>query len=390
MFAKKPQNIVQDPRWNQWGSGFEDSPGINRRMSPELASQLLTVFGCVTRIADAISMMPVDHFTGIGGIRREVGQRALWLDQPNPEVSWSTFAKQYVWSRLYDGNAFLVPIRNPMGRVLEVWMLDPRVVEFVRYHSGDPVIVLVNGRPFAGELIHIPGFMAPGATRGVNPIEAARMALSVGLSAQEYGKGFFDNSGVPAVVIKAKGTLSSDQKKEIREGWSMRHAGASKAGGLGILDGDGDITTLTVAPEQAQFLETRRFSSAEIAANLFKVPPHLAGVAVDGSSLTYQTLLDLYDDFRRSACQPLMTDLENAISHALLPRPQYIKLNFDVWLRALTKQRYETHSIGVNAGFLLDDEARAYEDLPPLTPEQRAQIQTTRKPTAPPPPGGSQ
>lgn len=385
MFArKKVQNLVQDPKWNQWGKDV-DSSADHLRVTASSASQLLTVYGCVTRVADVMATMPVDHFTRFGGVQTEMGQRAGFLTQPNPEVSWASFVKQYVWSRLIDGNSFIVPIRNQMGRVIELWSLDPVSVHLYRDHPGAPVSVLLHGRPFIGEMWHIPAYLLPGAIRGINPIENARIALSVGLSAQDYGAGFFGNSAVPSLVIKTADEVTPEQRETIRSNWYLRHRGPAKAGGVGILGGGAEVQQLTVTPEQAQFLETRRFTSAEIAANLFHVPPYLAGVAVDGSSLTYQNISDLFDDLVRSACMPLMKDLEDTISQRALPQPQYIKLNADVWLRPATKTRYETHKIGIDAGFLLDDEARALEDLPPLTDAQRAQITerlAARKPAA--------
>lgn len=379
MFAAKPERAVRDPAWNQWANDTS-SPTDQIVVTTSSAQQLLTVYGCVTRIADVFGTMPVDHLTKFGGVRADMSPRAAWLDQPNPETSWPTFAKQYVWSRCLDGNAFIKPIRNPAGRVVEMWMLDPASVSLTRPHPGAPVSVTVGGHPFKGELLHVPGYMPAGHVRGVNPIEAARIALGLGLSAQEYGAGFFKNSAIPSVVVLAKGEVTADQREAVKEGWNDKHRGPRKSGGVAVVGGDATVQQLTVAPEQAQFLETQRFSAATIAANLFKVPPYLAGVAVDGSSLTYQSLPDMYDDLVRSACMPLMSDLEHAISLHLLPQPQYVKLNADVWLRPATKTRYDTHKVGIDAGFLTDDEARALEDLPPLTDVQREQIKTMRKP----------
>lgn len=380
--AKKFQNVVKDPAWTGWKNGYGDAPGAGPTTS---ATQLLTVYGCVTRIADVMGTMAVDHFTRTACVQSEVATRAPWLDQPNPETDWATFMVQCMWSSLLDGNTFVTPIRNPMGRVIELYTLDPTTVHLDR-KPGQRTTALVNGRPFLGELLHLPAYLLPGQVRGINPIENARIAVGLGLAAQDYGKGFFDNSGVPSVVIKSQEGFTPDQRDEVRESWATRHQGARKAGGVGLLSGGADIQMLTVQPDHAQFLETRRFSAAEIAANLFHVPPDMVGVGIEGSSLTYQNMETRWTEFIRSACQPWMTRYERAFSYHLLPRPQFIKFNPNVYLRADTKTRYETHKIGIDAGFVLDDEARALEDLPPLTPEQRAQVLAMRKPASAAPP----
>jgi HK97 family phage portal protein len=359
MFGAKTR-AVKDPGWTRWASGDGPVPGL----SVGDPTQLLTVYGCVTRIADVMSTMPVDHLTRLSGVQREVSPRAGWLDRPNVDTDWASLMVQVVWSWLIDGNVFLAPIRNGFGRVSELWVLDPTRVRLERKMPGQAVAVEVDGRPFAGELIHLPAYLRPGQVRGVNPIENARVALGLGMSAQRYGAGFFDNSAVPAVVLLSKQEMNADQKDDIRNNWNRRHQG--KSGGVGVLTGDIAVQQLTIAPEQAQFLETRRFSAAEIAANLFHVPPDMVGVAVDGSSLTYQNMETRWTEFVRSACQPWMTRFERAVSWHLLPRPQYVKFVPDVYLRADTKTRYETHAIGVQGKFLTPNEARELEDRPPL------------------------
>lgn len=378
MFAAKTQErLIKDPAWNRWAGGDGPVPGY--AVSDMLATQLLTVYGCVTRIANVMATMPVNHLTRSGGVQQEMSSRAAWLDQPNPETSWESYIVQHMWSTLIDGNAFHLPIRNQAGRVVETYVLDPSRVRFERSRPGGPTVTLLDNRPYSGELLHLPAFVRPGEIRGVNPIENARVALGLGLSAQQYGAGFFDNSAVPAVVLSGKQDMNQDQKEEIRNSWNRKHQG--KAGGVGVLTGDWTVSQLTIAPEQAQFLETRRFSAAEIAANLFHVPPDMVGVAVDGSSLTYQNLESRWTEFVRSACQPWMTRFEKAVSWNFLPRPQYIKFVPDVYLRADTSARYTAYESGKRAGWLLDDEIREKEDLAPLTDAQRAQI---KPPAAPP------
>jgi phage portal protein BeeE len=236
MFGSKLQErIVQDPGWNQWAAGEGVMPG-SYALSVAASTQLLTVYGCVTRIANVMATMPVDHMTRTGGEQAKILPRAAWLDQPNPLISWESFIAQVMWSWLIDGNVFLIPIRNTFGRVVELYIIDPNRVKFQQL-PGRPLVILIDGRPYTDELLHLPAFTRPGEVRGINPIENARVALSLGLAAQQYGAGFFDNSGVPAVVIKSKAPLNEDQKKELRNNWNRSHQG--KAGGVGIISGEG-------------------------------------------------------------------------------------------------------------------------------------------------------
>jgi hypothetical protein len=65
---------------------------------------------------------------------------------------------------------------------------------------------------------------------------------------------------------------------------------------------------------------------------------------------------------------PYLIPIEDALS-TLVPRAQRVKFNVDGLLRSDLSTRYAAHAVGIGSGFLTVDEARAYEDLPPLTPE---------------------
>ena len=364
MFGRVMARAVRDPGWDKWAKGDDYGPGgsISSTVNGRSATQLMTVYGCVTLISDVMSTMPVDHFTRSGGKRTEVTARAPWLDRPNPDHLWSSFMSQVMWSWLIDGNVFLVPIRSAQGRVLELYVLDPTAVQVDRAAGGDARYT-VAGRVFTGEMVHLRAYVRPGELRGINPIENARTALGWGMAAQEFGRSFLENSAVPPAVITTPGTLSTEQKKDLRDAWSMRHGGPRNAGKVGLLEGGGDIKQLSMSMKDTQFLESRRFSASEIASNLFHVPSVFVGVAIEGTgSLTYTTLADKWTDLIRQACMSWMVRFEEAVSWHLLPRPQYIKFNADVYMRPDTKTRYETHAIGIDAGFLLVDQVREFED----------------------------
>jgi len=117
--------------------------------------------------------------------------------------------------------------------------------------------------------------------------------------------------------------------------------------------------------EQAQFLKTRQYSAAEIAGQMFLVDPSDLGIPVEGTSLTYANLQDRNTRRVQVTLLPWIIRLENALS-SLLQQPRYVKFNVDGLLRGDQKTRYESYGVGIDKGFLLPDEAREKEDLPPL------------------------
>jgi hypothetical protein len=142
-----------------------------------------------------------------------------------------------------------------------------------------------------------------------------------------------------------------------------------------------------VTNEQSQFLETRKFTASEICSQMFQIDPAEMGLPVEGSSLTYANLEQRNARKVQVTFLPWITRLENALT-ALLPRPQYVKLNVNGLLRGDTKTRFDAYAVGINNHFMTPNEARDFEDWQPLeggdvvieepspgmTPEDRSQM----------------
>ena len=72
-----------------------------------------------------------------------------------------------------------------------------------------------------------------------------------------------------------------------------------------------------------------------------------------------------HDSSIRTTLLPWITRIETAIS-ALLAQPRYMKFNVAGLLRGDMKSRYESYAIGIKHQFIVPNEPRALEDMPPL------------------------
>jgi HK97 family phage portal protein len=165
-------------------------------------------------------------------------------------------------------------------------------------------------------------------------------------------------------VIEAPRALQAETMKAMADQWRRRrHRGGR--GLPGVLQEGATWRPTGVTNEQMQFLQTRQFNSAEIAGQMFLLDPSDLGIGVPGSSLTYANLADRNTRRVQVTLLPWITRIEHAVS-ALMMRPRYMKFNVNALLRADLPTRYAAYATGIGSGFLLPDEARAYEDLPPL------------------------
>ncbi|MFE1174763.1 phage portal protein [Streptomyces sp. NPDC058773] len=354
-------------------SGLRPRTFSGRSVTRESSLQLVAVYACQSLIADGISMLPVDHLTKANGIRKKLEDRKspAWIHQPNPHQTTYEFWHRVVTSLLSDGNAFIATDRDDPGNVTALYCLHPQDVDIVDGPVGSKAF-RVGGeeRLFdVSQILHIPAFAVPGKSRGLSPLEVAREAIGLGLTAQEFGTRFFEQGTTMTGVIEHPGTPRPDEAKMLRHMFRKTHAGVKKSHSVGVLTGGASFKPITIAPEQAQFLETRRFQKSEIAL-LYRIPAYLVDSSVTS---TWGTGIEEQNKFFvDQTLMPWIVRVEQAVSTFLLPAGEFIRFNVDARLRAKTKDRYEAYSVAINNGFMSRDEVRALEDLPPLPNGQGA------------------
>lgn len=340
---------------------------VNRRNT----LQMIAVYACQSLIADAVASLPVDHYTRKNGRRESLdsAKAPKWIRQPNPFQTSYDFWFRVVISLLTDGNAFLYTLRNETGAVVGLYCLHPQFVSIVdgplgdnRYEVSDDMGT-IQGVFDRSQVLHIAAFTVPGSSRGLSPVDMAREAIGLGLTAEEFGSRFFEQGTTMAGVIEHPGTPRPDEARLLRDMFKKTHAGVKNSHSVGVLTGGASFKPITLSPEQAQFLETRRFQKAEIAL-LYRVPAYLVDSSV---SSTWGTGIEEQNKFFiDQTLMPWIVRIEQAVSTFLLPGFQYIRFNVDARLRAKTTDRYAAYQVGLNNGFLNADEVRAMEDLGPL------------------------
>jgi HK97 family phage portal protein len=366
MFAPE-ERAVQDSSWTRWAQGDDvqlsgnTAAGVN--VDPDSSLRSLTVYGCVNLISSTCSTLPVALYREVGDDAAKIA-KPRWMSTPNPEADWTTFVVQILTSWLLDGNAYIAP-RRVDGITAEAVVLHPARVNVQRDTAGSGRVYMVDGVPWRGELLHIPAMMRPQALKGVSPIEAAREAVGAEIAERDFGARFFGQGAHLSGVISVPGDLDDDQAEQLKRGWARRHAGTRKAHMPGVLTGGAEWKPISISPEQAQFLDTRRFTAAEIASLVFSVDPAMLGLNQPGTSVTYANLEQRGINFVQFALLPWLTRLESMVK--VLAQPgQFAKFNLDGLLRADTTARYQAHAIAAAHGILTVNEIRALEDRPPL------------------------
>lgn len=365
LFSAPVEERAQATVWGDWPG---DAPSSGQPVTPTSAMQLLAVSGCVRLITDSISTLPVDVYRELADGTKEEVPKPRWLKSPTVDLDLTGWLSQVLTSLLLHGNAFCAVTRSGV-QIVEIVPVDPTTVHVARVKGRK--VFMVAGREYVGELLHIPGMMLPGSDVGVSPLEYARQSISLGLQAQSFGSDQFESSLNMPGVIESPGKMLPDQMAAMAQAW--RRARTKRGRGLpGVLEGGATWKPTGVTNEQAQFLQTRQWTAAEIAAQVYMVDPSDLGIPVGGTTLTYANLEQRNIRRVQVTFLPWLVRLENALS-SLLAQPRYVKFNVDGLLRADSAARWANYKLAAEinsmsatigqAPVLLTAEMREFEDL---------------------------
>jgi len=344
--------------------GRGNKPLSGKPMTRQRAMTMIAVWQCIDLIATGVATLPSAVYAeSPDGLKREIAT-PQWLKLPAPYMVPADFWNRVMVSLLTDGNAFIWTQRNDQGRIIGLRVLDPRMVWVEENESKTDIRFQIEGEWFDRSwILWIPSFTVDWQLRGLSPIDAARQAIDLGLTVEEFGARFFHQGASMSGVITHPGNPDRDEAEMLRDMFKKKHSGINNSHAIGILTGGASWQNITISPEEAQFLETRRFQKGEIA-GLFGVPAYMVDPTVTstwGTGIEEQNSL-----FSIFALQKYVIKIEQAVTLFLLPGKQFFKFNVDARLRPKTSDRYKAYETALNAGFLNRDEVRALEDRPPI------------------------
>ncbi len=366
--------LTSDNLWlhGMFGAG-ETSAGVP--ISHETALRIATVWACVRVISETISSLPFNVHRKLPNGGSEVAsdsplQRALH-DCPNEFQTSMVFREQLLAHVLTWGNAYAAiersrTTRRPVGfvpmlpdRTRRGVDPDGRGVYVTRTKQGDFTLP-------AEDVLHVPGLGFDGIN-GYSVITHHRETLALGEATREYGSRFFKNDARPGIIVSHPGRLSPEAQKNLMTSIEKETKQLGKKHSAVYLEEGVKITEVGIPPEDAQFLETRKFQKQEIA-SIFRVPPHKVG---DLDRATFSNIEHQAIEFVQDTLTPWAVRFEQEINRKcfdpLRPdeRDLYVKHNFNALLRGDFRARMEGYGKAIQHGIMSPNEARALEDLNP-------------------------
>lgn len=356
----------------------------------KIATERLHGLGAAGTVSDALGLIPVYRAlqiiaTAAGQlpIEQHRGQRALpatsvaaFIRRPDPTMTRAQWVQEAVLSLATDGNLFLRIVRDDNGGIIRLQVLPPREVTVTEDHKTGKISYWYKGKENPGEIVHQKFMPIPGQLRGLGPIQAARQEIAGAVDVRDYASGWFSSTGQPSGLLTGPSIDTGEKAKATQAAWNAAALDPDNPSRIRVLGGELKYTPLLLNPEDAQWLDVRKFTVTDVA-RLFGIPSALMLVSLDGNSLTYSNVEQEWVAFTRFTLIEYLRKIEEVLSD-LAPMGAKARFNLEGLLRADTSARYASYSLGIGSGFITPDEARELEGLDPLTQGQIDQILALR------------
>ena len=368
----KPTNATSGSTYRFFMGGSTSGKNVNERS----AMQMTAVYSCVRILSEAVASLPlhVYRYNDDGGKEKAIDHPLYFLlhDEPNPEMTSFVFRETLMTHLLLWGNAYAQIIRNGKGEVVALHPLMPNRMTVDRDEHGQLYYTYNTSRDDAPtmkgsmvklestDVLHIPGLGFDGLV-GYSPIAMAKNAIGMSIACEEYGAKFFANGAAPSGVLEHPGTIKDPAR--LRESWTSTFGGSSNAHKVAVLEEGMKYTPISISPEQAQFLETRKFQINEIA-RIFRVPPHMVG---DLEKSSFSNIEQQSLEFVKYTLDPWVSRWEQSMIRSLIPSAEkskyFIKFNVDGLLRGDYQSRMNGYAIGRQNGWMSANDIRELENL---------------------------
>ena len=374
MAAKLAGKHPRDPALAEWFGYTPTASGAT--VTPDTALAVSAVFSCVRVLAETVAALPFPVYRRLpnGGKERDARHPlyALLNERPNGWQSPFDFRELMVVHLCLRGNFYAFKAMRGDGAVADLLPLHPDRVRPFWVREGVPAYAWSppDGGPerilLAHEVHHIRFFPANDGLVGLSPIKLHRETVGLAMSALEYGGRFFGNDATPGGVIQAPDVLNDEDVKTFRKYWEKTHKGAANAHKTAILEAGMEWKQITISPEDAQYIEGRKFSVTDIC-RIYRVPPHLVA---DLEKATFSNIEHQSLSFVQHTLVPWLVRIEQATERDLFGEAarltHYPEFLADGLLRGDFKSRQEGYALSLRNGVMSINEVRGLENMNPI------------------------
>ncbi len=371
-FRSALSTLSNPQRWFvEMFGGSESKAGA--RVNEDTAVKVTAVFACIRLLAQTLASLPLHTYRRIDDGKERAYNHSLYTvlhDLANPECTSYNFRLIMMVNLLLTGNAYAEKVHNKAGDVIALWPIPSNRVAIKRNKKLNIPLYEVytdNGKTiimYPEKMFHIQ-WVGMANLRSFKPVELAREAIGLSIAAEEFGSRFFSNGANASGIAEYPGRMSDESYERFKKTFNEKYTGLSKGQRVMFLEEGLKFTKLTINPNEAQAIETRKFQVIEVC-RFYNVPPHLI---MDLERSTFSNIEHQDISFVKYSLRPYLVCWEQEMLRSLfLPserRTYFSEFNVDGLLRGDAKSRAEALDIQMRNGVINADEWRAMENMNP-------------------------
>lgn len=343
-----------------------EAPSLtNIAVTVDTALRCPAVLCAVQVLSSDLASLPIFVYQRPGRERAEAHPAyALLHEAPNDFMGASLWKKTF-WTNLFThGDGYSLIQRNGGGRAVSTVNVYPSRVQTVVGDQSYHYVIDGTIKVDPADMIHVRFFSEDGI-HSVSPIKLAREPIALLLAMDMYGAAFFGNGARLSGFLKYPGTLSDTGAENLSKSWQAKHGGIANAFRTPVLENGTDYVQLSSSNEEAQYNQTRAALLVSIA-QAYNIPPHKLK---DLGRATWNNISSESLSYVRDSLRPWTIAFEEQLQKLFLPSERasyYAEHELKELLRADQLTRMQVYQIGIDKGFFLPDEIRAWENLEPL------------------------
>lgn len=374
-FRSAISNLSSPQRWFiEMFGGRESKAGA--QVSETTAIQVTAVFACIRLLGQVLASLPLHTYRRTANGKEKAQDLPLYFTLHtlwNAECTSYTGRLIMMVNLLLTGNAYAEIVRNKAGDVIELWPIPSDRVMPRRNQKAHEVfyeVYTMDGQTrflYREQMLHIQ-WVGAGNFDTFKPIVLAREAIGLSLAAEEFGSRFFSSGANASGIAEYPGKLSDEAYERFRKTFSEKYAGLSKGHRVMFLEQGLKFTKLTINPNEAQALETRRYQTEEIA-RFYGVPLHL--IQEHSKSTSWGTgIEEMNIGFIIFSLRPYLVCWEQEFTRSIFVGAErqvyYSEFSVEGLLRGDSKARAEFYQTMFNIGVYSQNDIRAKENDNPF------------------------
>ena len=357
--ANTSEGILDD----SWLYPSETQSGIH--VDKYNAQRVAAVYACIRNTAETIASLPCRLYRTYYEDDRKRSQIAfkhplnrILTKSPNSINTRFAFVERIVEDLQIHGNHYSYISWASNGNVISLEPINYfEITPFWRKAEDGTRMKAYYYNPvekasqvlFAGEVLHIMGPLQGDGLEGKSPIQLHRETIGYAIATRDYGARLFKNDARPRGVLQTEFVLSDDAMKRLEKNWQDKYGRHGNQTGVAVLEQGLTYNSLGMNNEDAQYIETRQFTAAEIAM-IYRVPPHKIGIK---SQMTLNNIEEQNREWLSDTIVPITERIISALDRDVLYAAlnYEVRFNFAAYARGNVKDQTQWYKTGINWGY---------------------------------------